>query len=336
MKSISIDIVVHDRCQASSVFLIIDLILAANFAAKKYLKVVEPLFHYQLIGLKKTAVAYNGAEIKSIKKIRDSKKPDIVVIPGIFEAVLAYDKSQKYLEAMLPLLSKLKTWHQEGCIIASVCTGNYLLASAKISSGRSLTCHWSSQDTAKKLFPHENFETNKLLIDHGDIVSAGGAMAVSQLVLYLISRCHSRELSLLTGKLMMVDFNIEGQSRFAVFKPKIVQNDKLVAKLQCHIEREFSEKTDIFQFASKEGISERQLYRRFKTATGETPLTYLQRYRVERVKLSLESKNLPFDSLIRDVGYEDMASFRRLFKRFTGLTMLEYRNRFSYERYGNL
>ncbi len=325
---LNVGIVVNERCQASSVFAVTDLIIAANYTLRRYFDTSTPLFNYQLIGLKGSAQAYNGSQIGSVTKIQDCERPDIVILPGAFESVLSLSHSQKQLAKMSRLFTILKKWHQDGTTIASVCTGNFILAAADIAAGRTLTCHWASEKTAGQLFPNESFDTDKLLIDHGDIISAGGAMAVSQLVLYLISRFHSRELALATGKLMMIELNLNHQSRFAIFKPKTSHGDPLVSKLQQTIESSFNVELDISQYAQNACIGVRQLCRRFKKATGETPLSYLQRFRVEQVKIGLESTNKAINNLIFDVGYEDPTSFRRLFKRLTGLTMQEYRSRF--------
>jgi len=326
---LNVGIVVNERCQASSVFAVTDLIIAANYTLQKYFDSNASLFNYQLIGLKTSVNAYNGSQINSVTKIQDCERPDIVILPGAFESVLTAEYSQKQLSKMSRLFTTLKQWHQSGTIIASVCTGNFILASANIATGRTLTCHWASENTANQLFPQESFDSDQLLIDHGDIISAGGAMAVSQLVLYLVSRFHSRELALATGKLMMIELNQNPQSRFAIFRPKTTHGDSLVSKLQQAIESSFNMELDISQYAHKAGIGVRQLSRRFKKATGETPLSYLQRFRVEQVKIGLESSNTAINNLIFDVGYEDPTSFRRLFKRLTGLTMQEYRSRFS-------
>lgn len=128
---------------------------------------------------------------------------------------------------------------------------------------------------------------------------------------------------------MLVELNLEQQSRFSIFKPEKKHADLLVAKLQKHIEALYQSDPDLPAFAEKVGIGLKQLSRRFKKSTGETPLSYLQKFRVEQVKMGLESRAKPINTLIWDAGYEDPSSFRRLFKRHTGLTLQEYRNRFS-------
>jgi len=325
---INVGIVVTERCQASSVFAVTDLIIAANYALHEYFSPNTNLFRYQLIGLKSSAKAYNGSSIGSLNRIENCDRPDIVILPGAFESVLSQEQMQDQLNKLKGLNSILQTWHQAGSILASVCTGNFILAAAGLAKKRTLSCHWASATTAQQLFPHEVFDADQLLIDHGDIVSAGGAMAISQLVLYLVGRFHSRELALATGKLMMMELNFANQSRFAMFRPNIRHGDVLVNKLQANIETSFKMELDISGFANQQGIGERQLCRRFKKATGETPLSYLQKYRVEQVKIGLESSQTPINNLIWDVGYEDPTSFRRLFKRTTGLTLQEYRARF--------
>ena len=326
---INVGIIVNERCQASSVYSAVDLIIAANFALKHYLDDDRPLFSYQLIGISNKAQAYNGHMLSGLVKIQDCDRPDLAILPGAFESVLSSAHAKKLIAKMLPIQTMLRTWHDAGTVIASVCTGNFLLASAQVARDRALTCHWASEDTARQLFPTTTFDTQKLLIDHGDIVSAGGAMAVSQMLLYLISRFHSRELALVTGKLMLVELNLEQQSRFSIFKPEKKHADLLVAKLQKHIEALYQSDPDLPAFAEKVGIGLKQLSRRFKKSTGETPLSYLQKFRVEQVKMGLESRAKPINTLIWDAGYEDPSSFRRLFKRHTGLTLQEYRNRFS-------
>ena len=322
-------IVVTERCQASSVFVVTDLLMAANYVLQQYFGCHTPLFEFELVGLKSHVKAYNGQNIDAIVPITKCQSPDIVILPGAFESVLPTQQTQDQLAKLQPLLKHIKKWHSAGAIMASVCTGNLVLASAGIAQGRELSCHWTSKTTAQAIFPHGLFNTDKLVIDHGDILSIGGAMAVSQLVLYLVNRLHSRELALATGKLMMVELNFDNQSRFAIFRPNHQHGDALVNQLQIHIEVDYQQAFHLHEFAAQQGIGERQLARRFKKATGETPLSYLQRFRVEQVKIALETTRTAANNLIWQVGYEDPTSFRRLFKRFTGLTMQEYRKRFS-------
>ena len=326
---ISVGIVVTERCQASSVFTIVDLLIAANFAVTQLLGEPQVAFESRLLGLGKKATAYNGCAMTPIQPLAHITRPDLLLLPGAFEAILAEEQVETLLSRLDDLYPRLREWHAAGTVIACACTGGFLVARAGLSAGRTMTCHWASAKTASQLFPAETFVVEKMLIDHGDLVSAGGALAVSQLMLYLIQRFHSRELALATGKLMMVEPSYECQNRFAIFSPSKTHGDVLVAALQSQIERDLALSIDFHSFAAAKGITERHLNRRFKKVTGETPLSYQQRMRIEKVKSGLEITKKRLNTLVWDVGYEDLTSFRRLFKRYTGLTMQEYRSRFA-------
>lgn len=326
---LQIAIVVTERCQASSVYTMLDMLMAANFVGARYFNTgSKPLFETKLVGLRTSERAYNGREVTQLEAALQLKKPDIALLPGAFEAVVSEQQAGNLLDQLQPLYPVLARWHEAGCVIGSVCTGNFVLARAGLSSGRTLTCHWASEDTANRLFPTERFVAQQMLIDHGDVISAGGALAVTQLVLYLLQRWHSREMALATAKLMMVEPSHASQCRFAIFSPGKDHGDKVVAAMQTLIEQRFHEALPFAQLAERHGLTERHLNRRFKKHTGETPLSYQQRVCIEKVKAGLETSTKSLAQLVWDVGYEDLTSFRRLFKRHTGMTMQVYRERF--------
>jgi len=331
---IKIAILVTDRCQASSIHSIIDILLAANYANGKLLGKSYDIFSYELIGLKKQQKAYNGHTIGPLTKISDIEQPDIVIIPGIAESVLSPASFRQFLKQHQCWLDKLQAWHNQGTLIAATCTGNLLVAAADLAHGRPLTCHWISQQAVEELFPDEQFFTDKMLIDHGDLISVGGAAAVGNFVIYLIEREVNRELALLTGKLMLVEQDLSPQSSFAIFQPNKRHNDEVVKALQIWMEENFQKSTNIAELATKWNISERQLARRFKKSTGDTPGNYVQKLRIEFVKRTLENSHETANAIIWQAGYEDLSSFRRLFKRETGLTMNEYRQRFGLRHAG--
>lgn len=324
-----IAIFVTEKCQASSIHTILDILIAANHVAKAYLGLNEPPFNIQMIGIKKKVKAYNLSFIENIQPIQHADVPDIAILPGAFEAVLSEKEVRRCLDEYQSVYGILNSWHKKGVLLASACTGNFLLAKTNVLAGREITCHWAFSSIANIIFPNQLFRTNKLLIDHGDIISAGGAAAVAQLVLYVIAREHSRELAQITAKMMLIEMNFEQQSRFSIFRPSHNHQDEIVLKLQNQIEVKYAESFILSEFAAQNSLSEKQIVRRFKHATGETPLTYLQKMRIEKVKLALESGVDAINTAIWAVGYEDVSSFRRLFKKATGLTLQEYRSRFS-------
>ncbi|MGB3665829.1 MAG: DJ-1/PfpI family protein, partial [Bermanella sp.] len=286
---LKVAILVTDRCQASSIHTLLDVFIAANYVAKTFMGLQKSPFNLQLVGLKKKATAYNQSAIDNVQSIQQAAQPDVLIIPGAFEATIDKESAQKFLEQYVNINLSLNAWHQKGVLLASACTGNFLLANSGLVKGRALTCHWASSLLAHTLFPHEAFQSHQLIIDHGDIISVGGASAIAQLALYLIAREHSRELALMTAKMMLIELNFEEQSRFAIFKPNLSHSDNVVLTLQEKLEQEFACPLDLKQFSSEQALSEKQIVRRFKKETNETPLSYLQKIRVEKAKLSLEA-----------------------------------------------
>ncbi|MEP1448852.1 MAG: helix-turn-helix domain-containing protein [Paraglaciecola sp.] len=325
----NIAILVTDRCQASSIHLVLDLFIAANYIAKDNFGSDSNVFNIELVGVNKKAKAYNQTFIDGIKPIKLATRPDILIIPSVFEATINVENALNCMRRHTTIITTIRSWHNKGTLLASACTGSFLLANSELMKGRELTCHWASANLATQLFPKESFQINKLLIDHGDVISAGGSSAIAQLILYLMSREYSRELAVITAKIMLIEVNFEGQSRFAIFRPAHDHNDPLVLALQELLETKVSSPFDLTLFAKQQALSEKQVVRRFKKMTGETPLSYLQKMRIENVKMALESGAKSLNKTIWDVGYEDTTSFRRLFKKNTGLTMQEYRTRFS-------
>lgn len=324
-----IAIVVTDGCQASSIHGMVDLLLAANYALRYYRQQPEKQLSVQLVGLRGREKAYNGLTIGPLTSPRSVRKPGLVIVPGAFESILSPAQVEERLENLAPWSDILGRWHGEGAVVAPACTGNFLVAASGIARGRTLACHWLSEKAARTIFRNERFVASRMLIDHGDLVSCGGAFAMTQLLLYLIQRFCGREVSRATAKLMLVEPSFRVQTRFAAFEPPDNHADSAVARCQKYLESSTNERVDVGTLAGMLGISERQLCRRFRKVTGETPVSYLQKIRVEKAKRLLEQGDKRNKEIIWQVGYEDISSFGKLFKRTTGMTMNEYRARFS-------
>ena len=325
---INVAIVVSERCQASGVMAVLDLFVAANYCHGHFMRKGYDLFTTQLIGLDTYQQAYNGCSIGPLQSLDDTPRPDVLVIPGIIEAIGSPTRIESELEKYQAWFETLRKWQEEGTLIAASCSGNLLMAASKLAQSRTLTCHWAMEDVATQMFPEENFDASDMLFDYGNMISSGGSSAINQMILFTIERLVSRELSLLTAKMMLIDPEPIKQSSFALFQPNKRHGDNTVINLQNWLEENFTTSVFIGELAQQFNISERQLGRRFKKATGETPSNYLQRLRLEHVKSCLENSKSPANTIIWDAGYEDLSSFRRLFKRNTGMTMNEYRQRF--------
>ncbi|WP_250655803.1 GlxA family transcriptional regulator [Alkalimarinus coralli] len=325
---INIAIVVTERCHASSIFSVVDMLLASNYCSGKILKERFDIFDVTLVGYEEQCRASSGYTVGPLVNPEAVKRPDLVIVPGVVESIFSSDRMGEQLTRYQRWFELIKHWHQQGAVICGACTGNIFLAGSGVAMGRSLTCHWISEQVLSTTFPQERFNAREMLFDHGDIISLGGAYAIQHIVIYLIERFVSRELAMATSKLMMVEPEKGMQSPFRLFLPDKKHGDSAIKDIQDWLEVHFRHAVSIADLAARMNVSERQFCRRFKNATGDSPGNYIQRLRLEFVKHALESNDKTPSAIIWETGYEDVSSFRRLFKRETGMTMNEYRKRF--------
>ncbi|MEM1237662.1 MAG: helix-turn-helix domain-containing protein [Pseudomonadota bacterium] len=218
--------------------------------------------------------------------------------------------------------------HAAGGVLASVCAGAFLLADAGVLDGRRVTTHWRHEAALRERHPKVIIDTRRLLVDLGDVVTAGGVMAWTDLTLHMIQRFGGRKLMLNVARLFVLDPPEREQSYYATFTPSKAHGDSGVAKVQDLMLETVGETHTIASLAAAGAMSERSFLRRFKNATGETPVAYLQLLRVEAARSRLELTRESFEGISWGVGYTDAAAFRRIFKRRVGLTPSEYRARF--------
>lgn len=324
----SVVILVTEGCKGSSVHTCVDFLMAANYASGKYLEQGFHRYEYSLVGLTPQVTAFNGLTIGPLQSLESVKQPDILIIPAISAVVGSLQMNQLFLRQYQSWYPVLQQWQASGTIITTVCSGNLMVAAADLAHGRTLSCHWKSEEMAKELFPQEAFHSKEMLLDHGDLVSMGGGAAINNLLLYIIEKTISRELALLTAKLMLVEIDVGLQTPFSIFEPNKRHQDGSIKQIQQWLEENLQQNILVSQLAEESNMSERQFCRRFKAATGQTPNHYIQNLRIEKVKRELESSEQGINNIIWQAGYEDVSSFRRLFKRQLGMTMKEYRQKF--------
>ena len=222
----------------------------------------------------------------------------------------------------------LKSWHKKGADIASICTGAFTLAATGLLDGKSATTHWGAAKAFKNHFPKINLRTELMVTDEGNLFCSGGLTADLNLAIYLINKYCGREIALQCSRCTLVDLDRLSQSTFSVFIPEKNHHDLEILKTQEWIEKNLTLNLSIPLMAENVGMSPRNFNRRFKQATGETALKYLQLIRVEAAKKLLEDGRNSFDNISFTVGYDNVSFFRRIFKRETGLTPTEYRKKF--------
>lgn len=326
-----IAVLASSQCVVSAVYGLIDVFYTANYChQQRYPTVEHGEVSCKIVTIDNQAVTgYNGISISPSATIASLETPDVIIVSSSVRAVIDCCAD----DLLVDNLPKVKQWltqsYQQGAIIASYCTGSFLLASCGLLNGKVATTHWRSADLFKRIFPSIRLDCDRMLIDNGDVICSGGSMSYIDLALYLTDKYLGKDIASDCAKLLVFDPVRQKQSPYVTFQVQKSHDDQPVLKAQEWIESHFSNDIFIDDLAELVGLGARTFKRRFKQATQETPLSYLQRIRVEHAKMRLEKTTEPINQIIWSIGYEDISSFRQLFKRFTGVTPKDYRQKYA-------
>jgi transcriptional regulator GlxA family with amidase domain len=232
---------------------------------------------------------------------------------------------------LAPLLAALRHQHERGTLIATYCTGAFLLAEAGLLNGRVATTHWSKRKTFNSRYPEVELRASEVLTEQDRIICSGAVTSYQNLALRVVEKLANARLAAASAKVMLIDANRVSQDSFIDFSRMdlLEHDDQLVARAQRWMEKHLHEPFNLTRSSRHLAVSERTINRRFKLAVGEPPLKHLQTLWIEVAKRLLETRQLSIDAVSGRVGYVDMSSFRQLFKRVTGVSPGEYRRRFS-------
>jgi transcriptional regulator GlxA family with amidase domain len=284
----------------------------------------KPLFNVQLVGSKKE-VKLNGGmfSVHTDAQVKDVTKTDLIFIPALFgDLSTAVKKNQNLVPWIVEQYGK-------GAEVASLCVGAFLLASTGLLNGKKCSTHWGFQQEFKEMFPDVEVVEGSIVTEENRIYSSGGANSYWNLLLYLVEKYTDRETAILASKYFAIDIGRDSQSAFAMFKGQKEHKDFEIKEAQEYIESNFHDKITIDVLADKFGIGRRSFERRFKKATNNTVIEYIQRIKVEAAKRSFETSRKNISEVMYDVGYTDTKAFRDVFKKITGLTPIEYRNKYN-------
>jgi transcriptional regulator GlxA family with amidase domain len=251
------------------------------------------------------------------------KQADLVIIPS-----LSHDYDNM-IRDNTEMIGWIKEQYKGGAEIASICTGAFLLAATGLLDGKSCSTHWNAATGFRRLFPNIDLHVDKLLTADQGIYTNGGAYSFLNLVLFLVEKYFGRDTAIYCSKVFQIDIERTSQSAFLIFQAQKNHGDELVNRAQAYIEENLDGKISFAELASQLAISRRNFDRRFIRATGNTPVEYLQRAKVELAKSMLEKGRKTISEVMGDVGYTDDKSFREVFKKITGLSPLDYRARYS-------
>lgn len=252
-------------------------------------------------------------------------KADLIIIPSLSHE---YDR---ILRENKELIHWIREQYLAGAEVASICTGAFLLAATGLLEGKNCSTHWNAADGFKRLFPNIKLHVDKLLTSEKGIYTNGGAFSFLNLILFLVEKYFDRQTAIYCSKIFQIDIERTSQSPFFIFQTQKNHGDELIGKAQTYIEENLGEKISFEELASKLAVSRRNFDRRFIKATGNTPVEYLQRVKIEVAKKALERGRKSIYEVMNEVGYSDDKAFREVFKKITGLSPLDYRSKYNNE-----
>jgi transcriptional regulator GlxA family with amidase domain len=231
-------------------------------------------------------------------------------------------------EVLQPFADWLSLQHAAGVTLGSVCAGAFLLAQTGLLAGRPLTTHWSLAKDLGERFPEVKVDADKLVVDDGDIITAGGVMAWTDLGLALVDRLLGPTIAANTARFLALDLTRHSQQYFRRFVPRLDHGDEAVLKVQHWLQRQDNRNASLSDMAAQAGLGERTFLRRFQLATGLRPTEYCQQLRAAKARELLELTNRSVDQIAWEVGYQDPSAFRKVFNKMVGLSPTDYRRRF--------
>lgn len=284
----------------------------------------KPLFDVQLVGLKKQVKINDGLfSISTSQLLNEVTQTDLVIIPALFGDMKTAIASNK------KVLPWIKKQYENGAEVASLCVGAFLLASTGLLDGKRCSTHWGFQNEFRELFPNVEVMEGSIITEEHRIYSSGGANSYWNLLLHLVEKYTDRETAILASKYFAIDIDRESQTTFAMFQGQKSHTDEAILKAQDFIEQNFQDKISVDDLTELVSLGRRSFERRFKLATNNTVLEYIQRIKVEAAKRSFENSRKNMSEVMYDVGYSDTKAFRSVFKKITGLTPIAYRNKYN-------
>ncbi len=286
----------------------------------------KELFRIQLAGLTKKVEFYDGLfSVKPHTNVATITKTNLVIIPSLNHNYLESVKKNKLL------IDWITKQYKQGAEIATICTGAFLLASTGLLDGKSCSTHWAAAENFRAMFPNVNLQTDKLITDENGIYTNGGAYSFLNLMVYLVEKYYDRQTAIYCSKVFQIEMDRKSQSAFTIFTGQKMHGDEMVIQAQKHIETNLQEKISMEELSSKFAVGRRNFDRRFIKATGNTPVEYSQRVKVEAAKKEFENSRKTINEVMYEVGYSDVKAFREVFRKLTGMSPLEYKGKYNKE-----
>ncbi|MEX2573909.1 MAG: helix-turn-helix domain-containing protein [Balneolaceae bacterium] len=321
-KPRTISLLVHEDAVLTSVSGPLDVLMGTNHFLQEAGK--PPAFLVELVSEKmKNIQLFLPAQFICHKTFDEVEHTDLVITPSF------QGNPDHVLEKNRALVEWIGTMKNRGAEVASLCRGSYFLAEAGLLKEKPCTSHWRSVEDMKQRYPDVKVLPDVVITDRDGVYTSGGAFSSIHLILYLIEKFCGREVGVQISKIFSIDIDRVSQAHFAVFQRQRGHEDEEILRAQSYIEQNYQDTLTVEEIAGQSNMSRRNFIRRFKKATHNTPLEYMQRVKIEAAKKALELGTGSISSLMFDVGYNDPKTFRTIFRRITGLTPREYRKKYS-------
>jgi transcriptional regulator, AraC family with amidase-like domain len=284
----------------------------------------KKVFKIEMAGVSVQADFVNGLlKVLPQTNLDDLSGTDLIIIPAISAAF------KKPEAGNVQLVDWIAKQYEKGSEIASICTGAYLLAATGLLDNRSCSIHWNAAANFKSLFPKVTLKAEKIITDENGIYTNGGGYSFLNLLLYLVEKYYSRATAIYCSKIFQIDIDRQNQSDFVIFKGQKSHGDEVVVKAQEYIESNYSGKISMDELSRKFSVGRRNFDRRFIKATGNTPVEYWQRVKVESAKRAFETSRKTVNEVMYEVGYTDVKAFREIFRKITGKSPMEYKGKYN-------
>lgn len=322
---IEIAILMYDGAQRAAVLGMTDLLVAADRAARG----MPGHDGSPVLVVSHWAAAETGEELARVQVSEPcDTTPSICILPPALGG--------PHDEANLAVTRWLRERHAEGAVLASICSGAFVLGATGLFDDRTVTTHWTYEDRFRTRFPRARIDTDRIVIDDGDLITAGGVMAWTDLCLTIIQRFVGQAVMMEVASGFLIDPPGREQSYYSGFRPHTGHKDEAIAKVQDFLHESRGKIVEVATLAARAGLEDRTFLRRFHKATGHTTTEYWQRLRVADAKTMLRDTGLAVDQVGWEVGYTDPSAFRKVFNRIVGLSPSDYRRRFSVGKGGRV
>ncbi len=285
-------------------------------------------FHIQLVGLEETIALNNGlVSIQTNALLKDVQRSDLIIIPALSGDL---EKAIVMNQEMIPWLVNQ---YKNGAEVASLCVGSFLFAATGLLNGKSSSTHWLHADKFRQLFPQVALLDEQIITEQNGLYTSGGATSYWNLLLHLVEKYTNKETAVLASKYFLLDVGKNNQNAFMIFRGQRSHEDNEILKVQDFIEEHFEKKFNVEELCHNFNIARRTFERRFKKATNNTIVEYIQRVKIEAAKKQFERGRKTVNEVMYNVGYSDSKAFRDVFRKYTSIAPIDYRNK--YQNIGN-